>query len=394
MKLSIERHKPLYIIYLALLAATPPLSTDMYLAAIPEIASSWGVGKDLINLTLVLWFAAFSVSILISGSLSDKYGRKPILVYGLSLFVITSFLCAAAASAHWLILFRIFQGMGAGAPASIVLAIIRDRFTGKERHQAIAYVMTIVAVAPMVAPIIGAMLLEFFNWRFIFAMQGVMVSITLLITFSFRETLEDRLHISLKRLMTRYSVHFRNKEFMFASISMGILVLPFFGFIAFSPIYYISMHGLSEKMFSLLFGLNALCSMCGAFASSYVVKRISDKTVITLSICGCLIGGIGVTLLGASHFLYFFAFMAFFSFSTGISRPISGNLILGLVKTDVGSASSFLVFYQFISGALCMAFATQKWSHPVFVYGLLTTTVALLVLVLWSRIAPRLNPIH
>nr|WP_320115755.1 multidrug effflux MFS transporter [uncultured Desulfuromonas sp.] len=394
MKISVENHKALYITYLALLAATPPLSTDMYLSALPQIAASWGVGKDLINLTLVLWFASFSVSILISGSLSDKYGRKPVLLWGLGLFVGTSFLCAFAQSAHQLILFRVFQGIGAGAPSSIVLAIIRDRFTGKERHQAIAYVMTIVAVAPMVAPIMGAMLLEFFNWRFIFIMQGIMVSITLLITFTFNETLQDRLNISLKRLMTRYSIHFRNREFMFASISMGILVLPFFGYIAFSPIYYISIHGLSEKMFSLLFGLNALSSMSGAYASSHIVKWISDKGVITLSICGCLIGGIGVTLLGSTHFLYFFAFMALFSFCTGISRPISGNLILGLVKTDVGSASSFLVFYQFISGALCMAFVTQQWSHPVAVYGGLIVVVSFLVLILWARIAPQINPIH
>ena len=331
---------------------------------------------------------------MISGSLSDKYGRKPILLWGLGIFVSTSFLCALAQSAHQLILFRIFQGIGAGAPSSIVLAIIRDRFTGKERHQAIAYVMTIVAVAPMVAPLIGAMLLEFFNWRFIFMMQGAMVSITLLITFAFNETLQDRLHISLRRLMTRYTVHFRNREFMFASISMGILALPFFGYIAFSPIYYISIHGLSEKMFSLLFGLNALSSMSGAYASSHIVKWVSDKRVITLSICGCLVGGLGIALLGTSHFLYFFAFMALFSFCTGISRPISGNLILGLVKTDVGSASSFLVFYQFISGALCMAFVTQHWSHPVLVYGGLTVIVSTLVLILWSRIAPYLNPVH
>jgi DHA1 family bicyclomycin/chloramphenicol resistance-like MFS transporter len=394
MKVSIENSKVLYITFLALLAATPPLSTDMYLSALPQIAASWGVGKDLINLTLVLWFAAFSVSILISGSLSDKYGRKPVLLCGLTLFILSSFLCAAAQSAEQLIGFRILQGIGAGAPSSIVLAIIRDRFTGKERHQAIAYVMTIVAVAPMVAPIIGAMLLEFFNWRFIFVMQGAMVSITLLITLTFKESLRDRLHISLKRLLTRYNVHFRNKPFMFASISMGILALPFFGFIAFSPIYYISINGLSEKMFSLLFGLNALSSMSGAYASSHIVKWVQDKTVITLAILGCLIGGVGVILFASEHYLYFFAFMALFSFCTGISRPISGNLILGLVSTDVGSASSFLVFYQFISGALCMAFVTQQWSHPVIVYGTLIVGVSSLVLILWLQIAATINPVH
>ena len=106
--------------FLALLAATPPLSTDMYLAAIPRIAGDWGVGKDMVTLTLVLWFASFSLFILVAGSLSDKYGRKPVLLTGLSVFAGSSFLCAGAQDVYQLILFRIFQGMGAGAPSAIV----------------------------------------------------------------------------------------------------------------------------------------------------------------------------------------------------------------------------------------------------------------------------------
>lgn len=82
----------------------------MYLAAIPQIASGWGVGKDLVNLTLVLWFASFSFFILVAGSLSDKYGRKPVLLAGLFVFVCSSVLCAFAGNVYQLILFRIFQG--------------------------------------------------------------------------------------------------------------------------------------------------------------------------------------------------------------------------------------------------------------------------------------------
>ena len=222
-KTGIENLQWLYVVFLAMLAATAPLSTDMYLAAIPEIAESWGVGKDTANLTLVLWFAAFSLFILLWGSLSDKYGRKPVLLTGLSLFVSASLLCAAAQSVTQLILFRVLQGMGAAAPSSIVMAIIRDRFKGTERQQAIAYVMTIVAVAPMVAPLIGALLLEWFSWRFIFLTQGAMVALTLFFALSYRETVPEKLTTPLRRLLTRYSIHFKNREFMSASLGMGIL---------------------------------------------------------------------------------------------------------------------------------------------------------------------------
>ena len=394
MKINIEQHKALYVIFLALLAATPPLSTDMYLAAIPQIAESWHVGKDLANLTLVLWFATFSIFILIAGSLSDKYGRKPILITGLGLFVCASLLCAAAQNIGQLIVFRIFQGMGAAAPSAIVMAIIRDRFDGTERQQAIAYVMTIVAIAPMVAPLIGALLLEWFSWRFIFLVQGGMVSSTLLIALNFSETLKEKLATPLLQLVTRYRVHFSNREFLFASLGMGLLSLPFYGFIAFSPIYYISLSGLSEKMFSLLFALNALSSMSGAYAATSIAKRFGDKKAITLSICGCLSAAMGLVVLATQHYLFFLLFMALFSFSIGFSRPISGALILGLVRSDVGSASSFLIFYQFISGALCMAFVTYRWSHPVLVYALLTLTTSLVVLLIWRAIEDGIKPTH
>ena len=388
----LENNKALYVIFLATLAMTAPLATDMYLSAIPQIAEGWGVGKDIANLTLVLWFISFSVSILIAGSLSDKYGRKPILIGGLAIFVGSSFLCALAGSIEQLIIFRIFQGMGAAAPAAIVMAIIRDRFKGIERQKALAYVMTIVAVAPMVAPLLGSFLLKVANWRFIFLLQGTLVAITLLVSLTIRETLDTKLDTSVLKLVTRYGVHLRNRPYLFASISMGLLVLPFYGYIAFSPIFYISIHGLSESTFSLLFGLNALVSMAGAYSSSWLTKRLDDKQIITIAILGAIVAGAGLTLFAGRHYLYFLFFIAIFSFFTGLSRPSSGSLILGLVKTDVGSASSLLVFYQFIAGAACMAFVTQPWSRPVLVFSLLTLCVSVLVLLLWGKISKTLNP--
>ncbi len=392
MKYLYERSKALYVIYLATLAMTAPLATDMYLSAIPQIAAGWGVGKDLINLTLVLWFMAFSLFILISGSLSDKYGRKPILIGGLALFVGASFLCAAAQNPWQLIVFRILQGLGAGAPAAIVMAIVRDRFRGTERQRALAYIMTLVAVAPMIAPLLGALILKVGSWRFIFILQGTLVAITLMVTFTTRESNRDKLDISLRQLVSRYSIHLHNRSFLLAGLSMGLLVIPFYGYIAFSPIFYISIHGLSETTFSLLFGLNALVSMTGAFTSSKLIRKYDDKAILTFAIFGCIVGGAGLCLFSRQHYLFFLFFIAIFSFFTGLSRPSSGSLLLGLVKTDVGSASSLLVFYQFIAGAACMAFVTLHWTRPTLVFSLMTLSISLFVLLLWGRISKGLNP--
>ncbi|PLX66923.1 MAG: multidrug transporter [Denitrovibrio sp.] len=392
MKINLEKSQGLYIAFLALLAATPALSTDMYLAAIPKIAEGWGVGKDTVNLTLVLWFASFSFFILVSGSLSDKYGRKPVLTAGLSLFVISSFLCAFAGDVYQLIVFRILQGAGAGAPSAVVMAIVRDKYDGRDRQRAFAYIMTIVALAPMIAPMIGALLLKFFSWRFIFLSQALLVSFSFVLSFSFIETNIDKLDTPLHRLVTRYTVHFHNRNFMFAALSMGLLVVPFYGFIAFSPVYYISMNGLSEQAFSILFGVNAFAFMIGARASTFIVRKTGEKRAITTAIIGCITAGAGVVIFAQSHYLFFTVFMLIFTFSTGVSRPVSGALIVGLVDTDVGSASSFLVFYQFMSGALCMALVTRHWADPALFYGGLTLTLSVIVLLLWRRVACIIDP--
>jgi len=392
MILKPENNKSLYVAFLALLASTPPLSTDMYLAAIPQIAVSWGIGKELVNLTLVLWFVSFSFFILVAGSLSDKYGRKPVLISGLFIFVVSSFMCALSQNVTQLIIFRILQGAGAGAPSAIVMAIVRDKFSGRERQSAFAYVMTIVALAPMVAPMIGTLLMEFFSWRFIFITQGVMVSCSFVLSFAFEETNRDKLTVSVYKLASRYTVHFKNRSFMFASLSMGLLVTPIYGFLAFSPVYYISIFELSEKMFSILFGINALAFMAGARSSTFLVRKFGEKKIITASILGCAAGGLGITFFAGLHYLFFTVSMLSITFFSGVSRPVSGSIIVGLVDSDVGSASSFLVFYQFLIGALCMALVSLPWSAPILFYGVLTVTISLTVLVLWMKVASIIDP--
>lgn len=385
--INIEKNKSLYIVFMALLGGIAPVSTDMYLAAIPQIADGWGVGKNLVNLTLVLWFVSYSFCILVAGSLSDKYGRKPILLGGLAFFVVASILCAMSSDVYQLIVFRIMQGAGAGAPSAIVMAIIRDKFQGSERHRVLAYIMTIVAVAPMVAPMVGAMMLKYFSWRYIFFVQAFIVVLALLIAFSFKETIAEKLNTRIIKLVTRYGVHVKNRRFMMANFSLGLLALPLYGFIAFSPLYYISINNLSEQTFSIFFGANAFCAMLGSFTSSKIAKKVSDDKIVLYSLLGCLTGGAGVLLFAGVHYIIFFCSMAIFTFFLAMNRPLSGSIIIGLVDTDIGSASSLMVSSQFLCGALCMALVTHQWESPSLVFGTVIFMTSALVLSVWLRIA-------
>jgi len=372
-----------HIVFLSLLATVSPLSTDMYLPAIPIIAKNWHIGTDIVSYSLISWFISFAISLLITGTISDKYGRKPVLLTGLGIFLVASFLCATAMNIRQLIFWRIIQGIGAAAPAAISMAICRDLYHGEKRKRVLAYIGIILAVVPITSPTIGSLLLQFSDWRFIFHVQAFLTLFTTLISFGYIETIGERSTGNIFHIFYRYKNLVLNRGYMVANATMGLIAGPFFGFIAFSPIVYTQIYHLSSLKFGLLFAINASMSMLGAFLCTRFIKRFSDAAILTVSILGCVAAATGILIFGSVHYLLFAAFMSIFTLCCGISRPLSTNLILSQVNSDIGSASGFIVFYTFVVGSTCMAMTTAKWSHPILAFGVITLVLPLIVLMMW-----------
>jgi MFS transporter, DHA1 family, multidrug resistance protein len=373
-----------YIAFLAAIAAVPPLATDMYLAAMPIIARQWGVPDSRVALSLVLWFVGFSAFLLVCGPLSDKYGRRPVLLAGLTLFTLASLACAMASGVVQLIVFRILQGIGAAGPSSMCMAICRDRYEGSRRKYILAWIGIILGFAPMIAPMIGAVLLRVAGWQAIFLLQAVLGGAVLLASWRlYRETAAERIPGRLLALMGRYVHLGRNGRYVLSVMAMGLILGPFYGFIAFAPIIYLQIYGLSNRAFSLLFGLNALTGMCGAFVCTRIMKRLPDTVLLTICLIGCAAGGAGILAWGDWHYGAFAVAMGTITFFCGMSRPLSNNLILEQVRHDIGSASSFIVFYQFLVGAVCMRLVTMPWEAPIRAFGLLALLLPAVVLTTW-----------
>jgi MFS transporter, DHA1 family, multidrug resistance protein len=380
-----------YILVLSFLAATPPLATDMYLPAIPDLVALWQTTESTMNLSLVLWFASFSLALLVCGPLSDRFGRRPVLYSGTMLFIAASFLCATASSAWLLIAYRIVQGMGAAAPSAMAMAICRDRFTGHTRKKMLAYLGVILAVMPMIAPMIGSLILTFSTWQGIFIMQGLLSFISFLLALGLEETAGSLTRGGVVAIFSRYAHLFRNKEYMLTNSIIAFVVGPFFGHIAFSPIVYMSIFGQSKTVFSLCFGLNALFAMLGSFTCARLSQRVSSVRLLTIAFVGCILGGVSILLVGSAHYLFFAASMFVISFFVGISRPVSNHIVLEQVNEDIGAASSFLVFYQFLIAALCMWLVMLPWKAPIAAFGVLAVCLPLMVLSLWPWLLKRLR---
>ena len=369
---------------LALLGAFPPLATDMYLPAIPMLQSRWGVSLSTVNLSLSLFFISFSIGLLICGPLSDRFGRKPVLIRGIGVYVAGSLMCALSQNIYSLIGFRILQGLGAASASALCMAICKDRFEGQEREQILAYIVVIVALAPMLAPILGARILIYADWPWIFVMQAVLGAISLICVCFMRETLETPVKSGLFQMIGRYGRLFRNGRFMGYNLMMAIGVGPMFGFIAGSGDIYIRRFGLTEQAFSYFFAFNAVAMMAGAFACSRLVRRLPTRGLITTGFLGILGGSIWLLITGTQGPWSLALPMFAITFCLGLSRPLCNSQALEQVSTDAGSASALLVFTQFIVAAQSMWIISLNWADKVHTLALMATGAATVALIFWS----------
>ena len=203
----------------------------------------------------------------------------------------------------------------------------------------------------------------------------------------FRESANQLLDVGVMKMLGRYGVVARNWRFMAANKVLGLIVGPFFGFVGFSSIAYIKIYGLDEFWFGVLFAWNAVMSMCGAFISTRLNGKVSDVKMLWLCLTGSLIGGVGMLIFGGVHYLVFAGAMSLITLSIASSRHVRNHLILEQVKSDIGSASSLVVFYQFVLAAGFIWFVSLDWGQPIVVYGLIAVVVPMVVGLGWKMVS-------
>ena len=262
------------LLLLALLAAFPPMSTDMYLPALPKLQQLWETDTAMINLTLVLFFICFSVSILFYGPVSDSYGRRPLLLAGIGVYIAASVACGLAGGVGSLIFFRIFQAAGAASAASLSMAIAKDLFEARQRQQLLAHLGVIVALAPMMAPPLGGLILQWLSWQWVFFIQAGWGLIAWAGVWRMAEPCQVRVPASLRRILGRYLGLLKNGRYLVLTVLMALSLMPMFAFIAGSPSIYMSHFHLDAQSFGLFFGVNAFALMTGSYACSWLTRRM------------------------------------------------------------------------------------------------------------------------
>ena len=371
------------IALIALLTAFPALSTDMYLPALPMLGTEWGQPLLMINLTLISFFATYCLFLLIYGPLSDRFGRRLPLMIGIGVYIVASLLCSLSTNVWMMIAARILQGAGAASASALSLAICKDLYEVSRRERVMAHIAVIMALAPMLAPVIGGWVLAWMSWPWVFGIQAGLGVTALVGVFFMPESLQTRTSGSHWQMIGSYVRLAKNGRFIGLTLAMSVLALPFFAFIAGSSEIYITGFKMSPTEFGYFFSFNAVAMMLGPFVFGRLTKRIPSSRLLTVGFAGIFIGGV-LMVLGPHDRPWCFALsMWLITFSFGLTRPASNNLILEQVDRDAGSASSLIVFTVMMAGVISMGIISMDWHDKINILGLLGAGAGGFALAFW-----------
>ena len=353
--------------------AIAPLSTDMYMPALPDMAEYFHTNDAVMNMTLVGFFLFFAIGMLVFGPVSDRNGRRPVMLLGVCLYVAASILCGLSMNVYFLIGMRILQALGAGCMVSVSTAIVKDQFVGQTQGTVLAIAQVFGVLGPVIAPLLGAQIYRFFSWRADFFMQAVITMAVLILALLMRDPLPegDRLDTGVIRSFGRLGKVLSNRTFTCFLVGIILIQIPMMSYISSSSYIYENQFGLSSTGYSLYFAATALASVIGPMV--YIRVRRFDPFSIALGIyISCLVFGSLMFLFGHKGPLFFALCFAPTMMTSAISRPFATAILLNLQRQDTGSASSLTNFSFTLSGTVGMLLITSLWQDYILGLAVLT----------------------
>jgi len=348
-----------FTIILGVLASLLPLSIDMGLPALPSIGTSLNASPSAVGLTLSLFMAGYAISQLAFGPLSDRYGRKPVLLTGCGLFAFASAACAIAPSINTLVAWRFFQGAGAGAGATLMLAMVRDLFEGATARVQLSYINLTINIAPIIAPTMGVRILAIANWRSIYGLLAVGGLILLLaIALGLDESIKSRDINALKphRLIGNYLRVLNNRIFMGYALVDALSFGGLFAYVAGSSLVMLNVLGISTTTYGLIFASTGIGIVAGSFLSGLLNNRgVPSPRLLGFGLVTSATSAIALVLVsmtGAAQLLTLLPLLIINTFCYGLIAPNTIHHALHSVEDTAGSAAAVIGFLEMLGGVL------------------------------------------
>lgn len=357
------------IALITLLSMVPPLSTDLYMPGLPEMTDYFQTTSTLTSFTMTVFFIFMSIGILVLGPMSDKYGRKPVLITSVFISILFSLACVIAPSIWMLIIFRAIQAFGSGGMVTIGTALVKDSFEGKKMSQVLSITQIFLLLAPMLAPVLGALILKVADWKMTFIALAAITCITLVGSFLLQETLPKEKRVTESTINSIFNIIKVAKDKRFTSLLLvgGLVQAPFLAYIGIASFIYIRTFGLSETTFSIYFAItSALCGIGPMLYMRFTSKNV--KGIFTIGFIITTASAILLWLVGDFNPIVFLLCFSMFAITTMFLRPMVTDLLLSAQKENIGAASSFLNFGFTVIGSIGMMIGSLKW--PSYINGL------------------------
>lgn len=344
------------LFFLTLLAALGMLATNMYLASFPSLGKDLAATPAQVKLTLTVFLLGFAAGQLVIGPLSDRFGRRSLLLAGLVLYALTSAMIAVAVNIEWMLGLRVAQAVAACTGSVLARAVARDLFSGDELTRSLGFVTTMVAAAPGFSPLIGGLIETFFGWRATFALLAIVgVFATFVVWFRVPETHRDRDAPSgIGRAFASYFTLLAQREFIVPTLATTFAMAGLFAFFASSPGIFIERYGVPPAIFGLIPCVTVFAVFAGGFSAPRLAKKWPGYRPIILGLVLMLTGSsamLALSLMGDPGMFAVLGVLLFFLFGMGVVNPLSTVFALRPFPEKAGAASALIGFFQMAGGA-------------------------------------------
>lgn len=342
---------------LGYLVAFGPLSIDMYLPSLPVIAADLDSSQQTVQYSITAFLVGMTLGMLLFGPLSDQLGRKKLLLAGTFLYALTSIGCAIAQSGESLIAYRAFQSIGAAAAAVLARALVRDYFAPKQAAGILSTMHIISMIVMLFAPLLGAYIVQVFDWRWIFYFLAAFSLIAFVGIFALiQEPARESNHTpSLQAYFASYIACLKELKVCFLILTNGFSFAAMFAFIAASAFVYIEHFEYSESTYGLLFSANIGAIIVMTLVNKRILSRYSSEHALRFAISISMIATCCMAIIGtisaAPAPLFMLSSMLYISVTGSIGANCLASLF-NIIPNRAGTAAGLLVAMQFALGAL------------------------------------------
>lgn len=367
-----------------------PFATDTYLPSFPSMAAHYGVSALAMQQTLSVYLFCYAFMMLFYGTLSDSFGRRPVILSALTLFGLSSVGAALAPTFEWLLACRALQGLSGGAGMVVGQAVVRDLLQGAQAQRMLAHIMMVFGIAPAVAPVIGGYLNVSLGWQanffFLAWVAVVLISMTL---WQLPESLKpaDRHPFEFKTLMNSYALALRNRPYRWGVMAAGFAFSGLTLYVSSAANFVIEVLQLNETSFAWLFVPMIGGVVLGSAFSARMAHRVPTPRLV--------VAGLGLMLIASVLNLIYstlfevavpWAVLPIFMLTFGMAVALPGLSMLtqGLMPRHRGLAASLQNFFQMlIFGSMSGFVAPAVFGHPLALAAVVLAGVLLAILCSW-----------